>query len=95
MAIFDDEPDPADIEDDYIDRVVPHEGADLWERSIAESPLWDSMSPEAHMQAADMFANAAFAGSLYDAELFTDYLGIDWDDADIGEFWDLYDQLAG
>lgn len=95
MAIFGDEPDPADIEDDYIERVVPYEGAVLWLRSVEESPNWESMSPEEHMTAADMFANAAFAGSLYDAELFTDYMGIEWDDADISDFWDIYDQLAG
>lgn len=95
MAIFDDDYDPADIEDDYINRVIPDEGIVLWIQSTEESPVWDSMTPEEHMQAADMFAEAAFAGSLDLAEEFTDFLDIEWDDADITEFWDIYDQLAG
>lgn len=95
MAIFGDEPDPASIEDDYIERVVPYEGATLWLSSVEESPVWESMSPEQHMQAADLFASAAFSGSLDEAENFTDFLEIDWDDSDIADYWDLYDQLVG
>lgn len=85
---------PADIEDDYIERIVPYEGAVLWLSSIEESPVWDSMTPEQHMNAADLFAEAAFSGSLDEAEYFTDYLQIDWDDSDISDYWDLYDSLA-
>ena len=95
MPIFGEEPDPADIEDEYIERVVPYEGAVLWINSTEASPVWDSMSPEQHMQAADMFAHAAFSGSLDVAEEFTDFLQIEWDDDDISDYWDLYDQLAG
>jgi hypothetical protein len=95
MSIFDDEPTGADIEDDYIERVVPYEGAVLWLASVEESPVWESMSPEQHMEAADMFAQAAYSGSLSVAEDFLEFLEIDWDDDDIGEFWDLYDQVSG
>ena len=47
------------------------------------------------MQAADLFASAAFSGSLDEAENFTDFLEIDWADSDIADYWDLYDQLVG
>lgn len=95
MAIFDDDYDPADIEDEYINRVVPDEGIVLWIESTEESPIWDTMTPEQHMQAADLFAEAAVSGSLDVAEDFTDFLDIEWDDADITAFWDIYDALAG
>jgi hypothetical protein len=95
VAGFFDEPDPAEIENDYIDAIIPTEGVDLWERSIEESDRWDSMSPEEHMQAADLFASAAYSGSITEAEDFTDLLDIEWDNVDIGEFWDMYEALAG
>lgn len=94
MPIFDDD-DPAAIEDEYISQVIPSEGEELWQRTIDESPVWDSMSPDEHMTAADMFAAAAFAGSLEDAEDFLGYLEVEWDDRDIGDFYDMYEQLAG
>lgn len=95
MALFDDEPDPADIEADYIDRVIPNEAQDLWDRSVAESPVWESYSPEDHMFLADMFADALFSGSIYEAEGFTEYLEVDWDDNDIADFFEAYESLTG
>lgn len=95
MALFDDEPDPADIEADYINRVIPNEASDLWERSIAESPVWESYSPEDHMFLADMFADALFSGSIYQAEDFTEYLEVEWDDNDIADFFEAYESLTG
>lgn len=95
MALFDDEPDPADIEADYIDRVIPNEAQDLWDRSVAESPVWESYSPEDHMFLADMFADALFSGSIYEAEAFTEYLEVDWDDNDIADFFEAYESLTG
>lgn len=82
-------------EDDYIARILPEGGEELWQRSIDESPYWDSMSSEDHMRIADLFADAVFSGSIGEAEQFTDELGIMWDDADITDFWDLYDALSG
>lgn len=97
MPFFDDD-DPASIEEEYIDRIVPRDGHngdhDLWQRSIDESPVWDSMTPEQHMEVADKFAEAVYGGSLADAEDFLGMLQIDWDDDDISDFWDLYDQVA-
>jgi hypothetical protein len=95
VPIFGDEPDPADIEFEYIQRVVPNEAADLWNRSIEESPSWDSYSPEDHMFLADMFASALYAGDLDSAEDWTEYLDIDWDHADIHEFYEAYGALTG
>ncbi len=95
MAIFDDEPDPADIEQEYIDRVVPNEAADLWNASIENSPVWNDYSPEDHMYLADMFADALVSGSLDAAELWAEYLEIDWDDADIHDFYEAYGSLTG
>lgn len=43
------------------------------------------------MEAADLFTDAVFSGSLSEAEDFLDMLMVDWDDADISDFWDLYD----
>jgi hypothetical protein len=95
VAIFDDEPDPADIEQEYIDRVIPDEAADLWNASIENSPTWDMYSSEDHMYLADMFADAVFSGSLDMAEEWTEYLEIDWDDADIHDFYEAYGSLTG
>lgn len=94
-GFFDDEPSPEEIEHDYIDRMIPTEGVDLWERSIEESPTWDDMTAEQHMIAADLFAEAAYSGSIGVAEDFTDYLDIEWDNDDISDFWDLYDSVSG
>jgi hypothetical protein len=82
-------------EDEYIERILPDGGEELWQRSVDESPYWESMSPEQHMEAADLFAGAVFGGNIGEAEDFTDMLGIMWDDADISDFWDLYDALSG
>jgi hypothetical protein len=92
--IFGSEPDPADYEDDYINRVIPYEGALLWIRSTDASPVWDRMSPEQHMEAADIFAQSAFSGSIYEAEYFTNLLQIVWDDDDIRDYWDMYEELV-
>lgn len=94
-GFFDDEPSAAEFEEEYIERLIPTEGVDLWERSTEASPVWDSMTPEQHMLAADMFAQAAYSGSIYEAEDFTDYLNVEWDDADISDYWDMYDALVG
>lgn len=94
-GFFGDEPSPAEIEQEYIGNIVPIEGAELWDRSTENSPYWDDMTPEQHMQAADMFAAAAFSGSIYEAEDFTNFLNIEWDDVDIREFWDMYELLSG
>jgi hypothetical protein len=94
-GFFDDEPSPAEIENEYIEAMIPVEGLDLWERSTDGSPIWDSMTPEQHMMAADMFAQAAYSGSIYEAEDFTNFLDIEWDNSDIADYWDMYDALAG
>lgn len=93
-GFFDDPVDPAEIENEYIDQQVPREAFDLWERSIAESDAWDSMTPEQHMQAADLFGEAVVGGSLSTAEDFLDMLDIEWDNDDIRDFWDAYDAVA-
>lgn len=85
------DPEPADYEDAYIERILPEGAEDLWQRTIDESPVWDQLSPEQHMEAADLFTDSVFAGSLSEAEDFLDMLQVDWDDADISDFWDLYD----
>lgn len=94
-GFFDDDTDPAEIEEEYITAEIPVEGLDLWERSIQESDRWDSMSPEEHMHAADLFGQAVVSGSLDKAEDFTDYLDIEWDNDDIAAFWEAYEQAAG
>jgi hypothetical protein len=81
-------------EDDYISRIIPPGGDDLWNRSIDVSPVWDGMSPERHAEIADLFAHAVYSGSIYEAERFTDELDIVWDNDDISDYWDLYDMSA-
>jgi len=44
---------------------------------------------------ADMFADAVFSGSIGEAEDFTEYLEIDWDDQDIHDFFEAYEELTG
>jgi hypothetical protein len=95
VPIFDDESDPADIEQEYIDRVIPNEAAELWNNSIEMSPVWESYSSEEHMYLADMFVDALFSGDLQGAEDWTEYLEIDWDDADIHDFYEAYGSLTG
>lgn len=95
MAIFGDEPDPADIENDYLLRVVPEEAADLWDESIENSPTWNQFSPEDHMYLADMFARAVYSGSLDLAEEWTEYLEIEWDNHDIHSFYEAYSMAIG
>lgn len=95
MAIFDNEPDPADIEYEYIQRVIPDEAAELWNNSIETSPAWNEYSPEDHMFLADMFVEALFSGDLSMAEDWTEYLEIDWDDQDIHDFYEAYGSLTG
>lgn len=99
MAIFDDlfgenNQNPADYEDSYIQQIVPPEAMDLWEVTISHSPVWDSYSPEDHMFLADLYANAVVAGSLDEAEDFLDYLEVEWDDYDIADFYEAYDSIA-
>lgn len=95
MAIFDNEPDPADIEQAYIDRVIPEEAAELWNNSIESSAAWELYSPEDHMFLADMFADAVFNANLNLAEEWTEYLEIDWDNEDIHSFYEAYEALTG
>lgn len=94
-GFFDDELSAAEIEEEYIERLVPTEGAELWDRSVEESPVWNDMTPEQHIIAADLFSEAVASGSLEVAEDFTDFLNIEWDIQDIRDFWEAYDQLAG
>jgi len=91
VPIFDDDVN----EEEYLDRVIPDEGVELWQHSIDASPNWDDLSPEQHMEAADLFAEAIYSGSIYTAEDFTDFIGIEWDDSDIADFWDLYETVSG
>ena len=93
MAFFD-APEPDDVEKDYIERNVPPEALELWNDSISASPVWDSMSPEEHMQASDLYSDAVFQGSFFIAEEFLALLQIDWDDSDVREFYDAYEALV-
>lgn len=86
---------PEDIEDAYIDQVIPPEASELWQNSIESSPEWDSYSAEDHMYLADLFADAVFAGDFDNAEDFMDYLGIEWDDYDIHAFYEAYESVSG
>lgn len=92
MAIFDTPEEAAEYV--YIQEMVPAEAQDLWQRTVDESPYWEGMDSQQHMDAADMFAEALFSGSLSTAEEFLDMLGVEWDDVDIGDFYDLYELYA-
>lgn len=86
--------DPQSIEDAYIQQVIPEEAAELWQNSIEESPSWNQYSAEDHMFLADLFSSAVYSGSLDAAEDFLDYLDIVWDNYDIREFYEAYEQLT-
>ena len=43
---------------------------------------------------ADMFADAVFAGDFTTAEDFMEYLEIDWDYAQIHEFYEAYESIT-
>lgn len=90
-----DDYDPADIEDEYISRVVPDEGIVLWIQSTEASPVWEDMTPEDRMTVADWYAEAIYSGSLDAAETFTDLLNIEWDDHDIRSFYEAYEAATG
>jgi hypothetical protein len=93
-GIFDDDG-RDDIESAYINQVIPQEAAELWDASVANSPVWDSYSPEDHMFLADQFADAVFSGDFDIAEDFLDYLEIEWDAYDVHQFWEAYEALTG
>jgi hypothetical protein len=94
MARFDGSDDPEDIEDAYIQQVIPEEAEELWHNSIEASPTWDQYGAEDHMYLADLFADAVFAGDFGAAEDFLEYLEIDWDDYDIHQFYEAYESLT-
>lgn len=95
-GIFDGDGEDSDsIEDAYIDQVIPPEASELWENSIESSPIWDEYSSEDHMFLADLFADAVFSGDFDAAEDFLDYLEIEWDDYDIGLFYEAYESITG
>ena len=93
-GFFDVNDDPEDIEESYIQEAIPWQAAELWETSIAASPVWDQYSAEDHMYLADLYADAVFAGDFGAAEEFLEYLEIDWDYDDIHEFYEAYGALT-
>lgn len=92
---FSEEPPPESYEEDYIDDRIPTEARDLWDVTISHSPLWDEYSAEDHMFLADIFSEAVVTGDMYRAEQFLEYLEVEWDEYDVGNFYEAYELTKG
>lgn len=93
-GIFDDGQTPEDIEESYINQVIPEEARELWDTTIENSPTWDSYSAEDHMYLADLYADAVFQGDYDSAEDFLEYLDTDWDNDETHAFYEAYESLT-